>query len=123
MERMQEFLKLLRELQKIDPGFPLQYAVCLTLISMQEGLSISDLSMKAGLSMSTVSRIVGALSTDRQKGIPYGLVRVETCKEEKRRKKLLLTVKGRAFINSIADMMGTIHTPEDTSSTKLATRA
>lgn len=105
MTRIDDFLRLLRELQKIDPAFPLQYAVCLGIISQSQGLSISDLAEKASLSLSTVSRIVGALSSTRQKGEPYGLIRVKICPLEKRKKELYLTAKGRLFIQSIDEVL------------------
>ncbi|HBR69996.1 MAG TPA: MarR family transcriptional regulator [Rhodospirillaceae bacterium] len=98
------FLLLLRELQKIDPEFPLQYAVCLCEIAMDEGLSLTRLAQKTGMALSTVSRIVGALSRDRQKGKPYGLVRVVVSAAERRRRELYLTVRGKAVIDSIADL-------------------
>lgn len=99
------FLKLLRELQKIDSEFPLQYAVCLAEISMNEGLSMTDLARKTNMALSTVSRIVGALSKHRQSGAPYGLVQVRICADERRRKELYLTPRGRAIIESIYDIM------------------
>jgi len=101
---IKKFLILLRELQKIDPEFPLQYAVCLGEIAMDEGLSVTQLSTKTGLALSTVSRIVGALSKSRQKGAPFGLVKVVVSAQEKRRKELYLTAKGKAVIESIADI-------------------
>lgn len=99
------FLRLLRELQKIDAEFPLQYAVCLTEISLQEGLSLTDLSVRTGMAISTVSRIVGALSKKRQKGAPYNLVKIKVSTTERRRKELYLTPRGRAVIDSIADLL------------------
>jgi DNA-binding MarR family transcriptional regulator len=105
MNSINNFLRLLRELQKIDPAFPLQYAVCLGIISQHEGLSISDLAYKTSLSLSTVSRIVGALSSTRQKGEPYGLVKVRISHYEKRRKEITLTPKGRLFIQSIDEVL------------------
>lgn len=105
MKNINAFLRLLRELQKIDPAFPLQYAVCLGIISQHEGLSISDLADKTFLSLSTTSRIVGALSSARQKGTPYELVRVRISTQEKRRKELFLTPKGRVFMNSINELL------------------
>ncbi|MCF8495733.1 MAG: helix-turn-helix domain-containing protein [Alphaproteobacteria bacterium] len=91
-------LRLLAEFQKIDPAFPLQYAVCLAEISLEEGLSLTALADRTGLNLSTVSRIVGALSKHRQRGAPYGLIRVVLSKEERRRKELYLTPKGRAVM-------------------------
>ncbi len=111
MERINDFLRLLRELQKIDPEFPLQYAVCLGVISLREGLSISCLAEETNLSLSTVSRIVGALSTARQKGEPYGLIRTKVSPNEKRRKEIYLTPKGRLFIQSIEELLEGKKTP------------
>lgn len=105
MDRIKDFLKLLRELQKIDPEFPLQYAVALGVISLHEGLSVSCLAEETNLSLSTTSRIVGALSNARQKGEAYGLVRVKVAQDERRRKEIYLTAKGHLFINSIGDLL------------------
>ncbi len=104
-EQMEQFLLLLRELQKIDPEFPLQYAVCLAEIAMDEGLSLTQLSEKTSMPLSTVSRIIGALSKHRQKGPPYGLVRVNVSAAERRRKELYLTPRGRAIISSVAALL------------------
>ncbi len=95
------FLGLLQELQKIDPEFPLQYAICLAEISLDEGLSLTTLAGKAGMPLSTVSRIVGALSKHRQKGTPYGLIRAVVSAKERRKKELYLTARGRAVIRGI----------------------
>ena len=99
------FLRLLRELQKIDAEFPLQYAVCLTEISQEEGLSLTDLSVRTGMALSTVSRIVGALANNRQKGTPYNLIRIKISATERRRKELYLTPRGRAVIDSILEII------------------
>jgi DNA-binding MarR family transcriptional regulator len=95
------FRNLLRELQKIDSEFPLQYAVCLAEIALDEGLSLTALSVKTGMPLSTVSRIVGALSQQRQKGAPYGLVRVALSAAERRKKELYLTTRGRNVVTGI----------------------
>ncbi len=102
---LEKFLKILRELQKIDPEFPLQYAVCLAHISMNEGLSLTTLSQKTGLALSTVSRIVGALSRQRQKGTAYDLIKVHISPQERRRKELYLSVRGKAVMSSIDSML------------------
>jgi len=99
------FLALLRELQKIDPEFPLQYAVCLGEIALEEGLSLTALSEKTGMPLSTVSRIIGALSQKRQKGVPYDLVTVTVSAHERRKKELYLTQGGRAVIGALAATM------------------
>jgi len=103
--RLNDFLLLLGELQKIDPEFPLQYAVCLTHIALDEGLSLSALAERTSMPLSTVSRIVGALSSNRQKGTPYRLVRVAISAAERRRKELYLTARGKAVIGSIQNLL------------------
>ncbi|MCB9990984.1 MAG: helix-turn-helix domain-containing protein [Rhodospirillales bacterium] len=100
------FLVLLRELQKIDPEFPLQYAICFSEIALDEGQSLTALSTKTGMPLSTVSRIVGALSRQRQKGTPYGLVRVAVSPQERRKKELYLTTRGRAIMQDISIIIG-----------------
>lgn len=104
-KQIKKFTRLLRELQKIDQEFPLQYAVCLAEISMDEGMSLTGLSQKTGMALSTISRIVGALSKHRQKGTAFGLVNVKISAEERRRKELYLTAKGKAVMTSIAEII------------------
>jgi DNA-binding MarR family transcriptional regulator len=99
------FLRLLRELQNIDPEFPLQYAVCLAEIAAEQGLSLTRLAEKTGMPLSTVSRIVGALSTHRQRGTPFGLVRVEISPQERRRKQLFLSPRGHNVIERIGGLL------------------
>ena len=101
-EKLAAFIALLREVQKIDPEFPIHYAVCLAEIARDEGLSLTALAERAALPLSTVSRIVGALSHRRQKGNAYDLVRVTVCAAERRRKELSLTPRGQRMIADIA---------------------
>ena len=102
---IKHFIGLLHELQKIDPEFPLQYALCLAEISQDEGLSLTHLAKRTGMPLSTVSRIVGALSRRRQSGRPYGLVSVSIAARERRRKELRLTAQGRDVVHSIAKIL------------------
>ena len=104
-KEIEGFLVLLRELQKIDPEFPLQYAVCLGEISLEEGLSVTELSNRTGLAISTVSRIVGALSKYRQMGEPYELIDLQTSEKSRRTKEIYLTDKGRAVVGNIVGLM------------------
>lgn len=100
-----KFIEVLHLLQKTDTEFPLQYALCLAEISVDEGLSLTALAERVNLSLSTVSRIVGALSDYRTNGQPYGLVELRISTEERRRKELYLTVKGRALIQKIGKIV------------------
>ncbi len=97
----QTLLDLLNALRCVDPEFPLQYAICLTEIAMNEGLSLTQLADRTHLALSTVSRIVGALSTVRQSGEAYGLVMIKISPKERRRKELSLTPKGWAVIHNV----------------------
>lgn len=99
------FLDVLHQLKKIDPEFPIQYAICLTEIANHSGCSLTDLSEKTGLALSTVSRIVGALSNYRQKGDPYGLIEMKISETERRKKELYLTPKGRKTLENILSVI------------------
>jgi len=94
------FLDVLRHIQTVDAEFPIQYALCLAEISLNEGCSVTFLAEKTGLALSTVSRIVGALSDYRQRGEPYGFIEVKISPTERRRKELYMTPAGRATLKS-----------------------
>ncbi len=100
--QLEVFLVLLKHLQSIDPEFPLQYAICFGEIAMNEGISVSELAHRGKISLSTVSRIVGALSDYRKNGQPYELVSLQICPQERRRKELYLTDKGRELLADIS---------------------
>ncbi len=106
-KNIEKIAQLLREFQKIDLELPLQYAICLTEISRDEGCSLTDLSSKTGMPLSTISRIVGALSKHRQRGKAYGLVSAKTSPTERRRKELHLTAKGKAVIEDLSKIIET----------------
>lgn len=102
---IQTFLEILRTLQKTDKEFPLQYALCLAEISLDEGLSLTTLAERVGLSLSTISRIVGSLSDYRQNSQPYGLIEIKTSQQERRRKELYLTAKGKILLQKISKIL------------------
>ena len=89
-------INLLQEMRRIDPEFPIQYALCLGEIAQHQGQSITELAEQTGISLSTVSRIVAALSGGR--GRCAGLVRVRFSPLEARRKELFLTPRGASLI-------------------------
>lgn len=97
---LQTFLDILTRLQKVDPEFPIQYAICLAEISKNEGCSLTTLAERTGLALSTVSRITGALSNSRQKGQAFGFIEMKVSEAERRRKEIYLTPEGRAALNS-----------------------
>lgn len=94
-------INLLQELRRIDPEFPIQYALCLGEIARQEGLSLTELAQRTGIALSTVSRIIGALSASR--GRCGGLVNVKFSPIEARCKELSLTPRGNALLRRLLD--------------------
>ncbi len=92
-------IELLQLLRRIDPEFPIQYALCLGEIARHQGLSVTELAQRTGITLSTVSRIVSTLSSNRNR---YGgLINVRFSREEARRKELSLTPQGHALIRHI----------------------
>ena len=92
-------IELLQFLRRIDPEFPIQYALCLSEIARHEGLSVTELAQRTGITLSTVSRIVSALSSTR--GRYAGLINVRFSRVESRRKELSLTPQGHTVIRHI----------------------
>jgi DNA-binding MarR family transcriptional regulator len=72
---------------------------------MDEGLSLTDLSARTDMPLSTVSRVITALSKHSARGVSYGLVKVTVSPEERRKKRIALTAKGRAIINGVSDII------------------
>ncbi len=104
-KNIRTILALLHTLQKIDAEFPLQYVICLHEVALDEGLSLTTLARRTSMPLSTVSRIVGALSSHRQHGEPYGLLETSISAEERRKKEITLTQQGRALIDSLVDIL------------------
>ena len=55
--------------------------------------------------MSVMSRTIGALSNYRRMGKPYGLVLVRHAKDDKRRKELYLSAKGKKLAQALGRRM------------------
>lgn len=111
--RIQGLLRLLREIQSIHPEFPLQYAVCLAEIALNEGISLTGLAQQTGLSLPTISRIITALGrtlgNPPEQGRHYGLIYVQIAACEKRRKELFLSPKGRHFMEQVSGVFEEIN--------------
>jgi DNA-binding MarR family transcriptional regulator len=91
----------LGEFTSIDPEFPLQWAVVFLQIAQNEGASLKDIAEETGISMSVMSRTIGALSNYRRMGKPYGVVLVKMAKDDRRRKELFLSAKGKKLLERI----------------------
>lgn len=98
-------ISLMQELRRIDPEFPIQYALCLCEIARHKDISLTELSQFTGIPLSTISRIVGTMSGT--KGCCAGLVKVRFSDTEARRKELCLTPRG---INLLAHLTHNLET-------------
>jgi len=97
-KKMDKLQKVLNEFIEIDTEFPLQWAVVFLQISQNEGASLKDIAEETGISMSVMSRTIGALSNYRRMGKPYGIVIVKQAKDDRRRKELFLSAKGKRLM-------------------------
>ena len=102
---IQCFLALLKELQKIDAEFPLQYMICFAEIAQDEGINITALANKTGMPLSTVSRIITALSSTTRKKNTYNLVRIVILPQERRKKLLYLTPRGKKLVFNLQNLL------------------
>ena len=92
---------VLAEFARIDAEFPLQWANVFLTIAENEGAALKDIAEETGISMSVMSRTIGALSNYRRMGKPYGIVLVKSAKDDKRRKELFLSAKGKKLLDKI----------------------
>jgi DNA-binding MarR family transcriptional regulator len=100
-KKMQKLQNILAELIAIDPEFPIQWVTVFSEIASDEGVSLKDISDRTGISMSVMSRTIGALSNARRMGKPYGLIVVKHAKDDRRRKELFLSAKGRKLVERL----------------------
>lgn len=100
-KKMKKLQNILAELIAIDPEFPIQWVTVFAEISSEEGISLKDISDRTGISMSVMSRTIGALSNARRMGKPYGLVVVKHAKDDRRRKELFLSAKGKKLVEKL----------------------
>lgn len=104
-KKLAKLNKILDALAGVDAEFPIQWASVFAHIAMEEGCSLKDVSERTGISMSVMSRTIGALSNYRRMGKPYGLVLVKSAKDDKRRKELFLSTKGKKLLSTLADVL------------------
>ena len=104
-KKLGKFNKILDALATVDTEFPIQWASVFAHIALDEGCSLKDISERTGISMSVMSRTIGALSNYRRMGKPYGLVLVKSAKDDKRRKELFLSAKGKKLLTKLVDVI------------------
>lgn len=98
-----QILEVLRELEKIDPNFPLKWAICFYEIAQNEGITIKELSEKTGYPMSTLSRVVAGLSCQkRYNKAALGLILAKINNKDNRMKTLTISKLGRQILKNIS---------------------
>lgn len=100
---LNDYLKFVRGVAKIEPEMPLQQLHCLLVIAQsEEGMSLTDISQKVGIGLATASRYVAALGKQNRHR-EEGLLLVESFEDpmERRKKIIRLTKKGKAAINKL----------------------
>ena len=105
VRKLNKFNKILDTLASVDTEFPIQWASVFAHIALDEGCSLKDVSERTDISMSVMSRTIGALSNYRRMGKPYGLVLVKSAKDDKRRKELYLSAKGKKLVGKLMDVL------------------
>ncbi len=100
-KKMKKLQTILEALIEIDPEFPIQWVTVFAEIATEEGISLKDVSERTGISMSVMSRTIGALSNARRMGKPYGLITVKSAKDDRRRKELFLSARGKKLMERL----------------------
>lgn len=100
---LEDHLKFIRGIARIEPDMPLQQLHCLLVIAQaEEGMSLTDIATKVGIGLATASRYVAALGKQNRHH-QEGLLLVESFEDpmERRKKIIRLTSKGRLSINKL----------------------
>lgn len=105
IKKLEKLNNVLNEFTAVDTEFPLQWALVFLAIAQNEGAALKDISEETGISMSVMSRTIGALSNYRRMGKPYGVVVVKMAKDDRRRKELFLSAKGKRLIAKLEKSM------------------
>ncbi len=87
----------IQKFSSIADGMPVSYALTYLEVARDEGLSITTLAERTDMPLSTISRVVSALSDDKK----YNLLNVSIASDEKRRKIINLTPRGKDFLKSL----------------------
>ena len=100
--KLRDILRLLESFRALDAEFPLQQAITLLQIALNEGMSQTEIMARIGLSTSGLSRNVASLGDYHRGGQPgYNFIEAKTDPTERRRKPLTITGKGRSFLRSL----------------------
>ena len=101
---LQDHLKFIQGVSRLEPEMPLQQLHCLLVIAgAVDGLSLTELAQKVGIGLATASRYVAALGKQNRHR-EEGLLLVEAFEDpmERRKKIIRLTKKGKMAIEKLA---------------------
>jgi DNA-binding MarR family transcriptional regulator len=97
---------MLEELRKVDSEMPLQMAATFMTVANEEGITMKLLGEKLGISQSSCSRNVAALSKFHRLNKPgHDLLYATEDPEERRRKIVKLTPKGKRVAESLLEIL------------------
>ena len=108
MPKGKNLLTIIEEIRKFDSHMESQtiavfFYVCL--YSGADGVSMQTISQKLDIAQSSVSRNCYKLGDRTRDGIGIGLLQSFEDPEERRRKLVRLTAKGRRVFNTLSDMV------------------
>lgn len=107
MKAVQKLINIVEEFRKLDTEMQMQTAMTFLLVAKNEGCTVKEVGEWLGLSGAASSRNVAALSEWHRKGRPgHNLVVSKTDLDDRRARKLFLTPKGRAVLNTLSEQVG-----------------
>lgn len=96
-------LQIIEEFRKIDPEMRLQMVATFMTVANEEGITMKELGARLGISQSSCSRNVAALAQQHWLNKPgHDLLIATEDPDERRRKILKLTAKGRRVAEAIS---------------------
>jgi len=101
-------LKIIEEMRKFDPHMESQSIAVFFYVCHYggaDGISMQSISENLDLAQSTISRNCYKLGDKTGKGIGIGLLQSFEDPEERRRKLVRLTAKGRRVFNTLSEMV------------------
>lgn len=97
-----QLTEALATLKTLDADMPVSQALSLLLIANNEGLSLKELAQKTGIGMASASRYVSSFGKATKPGSKgLGLVAAVEDPQERRKKIITLTPKGRALVDKL----------------------
>lgn len=100
---IETLLRVLTEVQKVDPEMPLQQFMCLLVVAKhKDGISLTDLARRSNIGLATASRYVaslGKINRHREEG--HNFIEAFEDPMERRKKIIRLTTKGKIALKKI----------------------